>query len=387
MSQPALPFNIISNGTEGQEQNTHRIDPYISAKRTTSVITTPTTQILSHHGYYRGSQNLQGRPQGRDRPKKKSEIPDCSPWLLVQTKLGRRFVHNPESGESFWKFPSDVLKAVVEYDRMIRENGSMGDKSVGLEANKNLQAGPERSSNSGLDHLPAVKPGITVHEKLPDQALANDDEEYEEVEVTDDEDRDHPNKRQKTAESDDDRPVELNEDDIAYQLAAMGEAYGLDPGEYGNGDDQELEEGAEGLGLTEEDSKALFKDMLNDFQISPYATWENIIEAGDIIEDDRYTVLPNMKSRKEVWGEWSKDTIQRMKKQQEKEKKKDPRVAYFSFLESHATPKLYWPEFRRKYRKEPEIHSTSLLDKDREKWYREYINRLKLPESALKRTS
>lgn len=136
--------------------------------------------------------------------------------------------------------------------------------------------------------------------------------------------------------------------------------------------------------MTEEDTKALFKDMLSDFQINPYTTWEKVIEAGHIVEDDRYAVLPNMRSRKEVWDEWSRDRIQQLREQREKEEKKDPRIPYFAFLESYATPKLYWPEFRRKYRNEAEMRGTKILDKDREKWYRDYISRLKLPESTLK---
>ncbi len=165
----------------------------------------------------------------------------------------------------------------------------------------------------------------------------------------------------------------------------MGQDYGLDPGEFDNGDEGgDLEEGAEGLPLTEEDSSALFMDMLDDHHTSPYTTWEKLIEAGHIIEDDRYTVLPNMKTRREVFTEWSRKTVQRLKEQRAKEEKKDPRIAYIAFLESKATPKLYWPEFRRKYQKEPEMKSSKLSDKDREKTYREYINRLKLPEQTLK---
>ncbi|KAI9826564.1 MAG: hypothetical protein M1832_006160 [Thelocarpon impressellum] len=165
----------------------------------------------------------------------------------------------------------------------------------------------------------------------------------------------------------------------------MGQDYGLDPGEYGDGEgDVGLEEGAEGLPLTEEDSTGLFKDLLDDHGINPYSTWEKIIEEGKIIEDNRYTVLPNMKSRKEVWGKWSRDRIQRLKEAREKEEKKDPRIPYLAFLQKHATPKLYWPEFRRKYKKEPDMRDAKLSDKDREKWYREYISRMKLPESTLK---
>ena len=337
---------------------------------------------MGHNGYGgriggRGGLFNSPRARHRDTPKKKYLIPGCEPWYLVETKLGRRFVFNPDKGESYWKFPPEVMKGVVDFDRA--EHGQSSD--VEYFAQAATQEEPAAVKAAIPTASPA--PGPAAPDASP-RLVDSDGEEYEEVEVTDDEDEEHPPKRQKIEQGDAEQPVEFNEDDIAYQLASMGEDYGLDRGEYGDLKDEELEEGAGGLTLTKDDTKALFKDMLNDFQISPYTPWERIIEAGHIIEDDRYTVLPNMKSRKEVWDEWSRDRIQQLRALREKEEKKDPRIPYFAFLESHATPELYWPEFRRKFRSEPEMRAANVTDKDREKWYREYINRLKLPESTLR---
>ena len=292
---------------------------------------------------------------------------------------------NPDKGESYWRFPPEVMKAVVDFDnaeydeRKRREQGkSSREEHLGLVAAQQEAPAVNAAIPTASPALGPAAPGLSPG------FVDSDGEEYEEVEVTDNEDDEHPFKRQKTEEGDTEQPVEFDEDDIAYQLAAMGEDYGLDRGEYGDLEDEEFEEGAEGLTLTNDDAKALFKDILNDFRISPYTPWEKVIEAGHITEDDRYVVLPNMKSRKEVWDEWSRDRIQQLRAQREKEEKSDPRIPYLAFLESHATPKLYWPEFRRKYRNEPEIRAAKVTDKDREKWYREYVNRLKLPESTLR---
>jgi len=167
-------------------------------------------------------------------------------------------------------------------------------------------------------------------------------------------------------------------------LAAMGQEYGLEPGEYDDGNMEDWEEGAEGLELTEEDSIALFKDLLNESGINPYSPWEKIVEEGRLVDDTRYTALTTMKSRKETWDEWSREKIMQLRELRAKEEKKDPRIPYLTFLQKHATPKLYWPEFKRKYKKESEMRDSSLADKDREKLYREYISRLKLPQSSLK---
>lgn len=299
----------------------------------------------------------------------------------MKTKLGRRFVHNPETNESYWKFPEHVLKAVVEFDRIEREKRERRERGEEEEEQK-----PQAPDTEGRQRRASAERQAEAAE-ADTAAHGEESDEYEEVEVTDSEaEEEHSSKRLRTESEGpgEDQPIEFNEEDIEYQLAAMGEEYGLDPGEYGEPGEEGWEEGAEGLPLTDEDATALFRDLLDDYQINPFTTWEKVIEEGRIIDDSRYTVLPNMKRRREVWSAWSRDRIQELKERKEKEEKKDPRIKYLEFLQEHATPKLYWPEFKRKYRKEPEMKNTQLSDKDREKYYREHISRLKLPESTRK---
>ena len=395
-TRPTLPLQALANplfasfgGPPSQQYSEYSADQSSSTNSIPPNYGPFSNQQLGQNGYGGRSGGRGGlfspRARHRDTPKKKYPIPGCEPWYLVKTKLGRRFVFNPDKGESYWKFPPEVMKAVVDFDRAESEKRKNREQGQSSDVEYSGQAATREEPTAVKAAIPTVSPapGPAAPEASP-RLVDSDGEEYEEVEVTDNEDEEHPSKRQKTEEGDAEQPVEFNEDDIAYQLAAMGEDYGLDRGEYGNLEDEELEEGAGGLILTKDDTKALFKDMLNDFQISPYTPWEKVIEARHIIEDDRYIVLPNMKARKEVWDEWSRDRIQQIHAQRETEEKRDPRIPYFAFLESHATPKLYWPEFRRKYRSEPEMRAAKVTDKDREKWYREYINRLKLPESTLK---
>lgn len=262
----------------------------------------------------------------------------------------------------------------MEYDRREREKKERRERGEDSEDEAEGKAAEEDER----------KPSPKQEEKPVHPGEEEDSDEYEDVEVTDDEEDQSRPKRARTDEGGDDQPVEFNEEDIMYQLESMGQDYGLDPGEYGYEDEGEWEEGAEGLPLTEEDSNALFRDLLDDYQINPYSTWEMIIEDGKIIEDDRYTALPNMKSRREAWGNWSRDRIQQIKEQKEKEIRKDPRIGYLAFLQESATPKLYWPEFKRKFKKEPVMKNSQLTDKEREKLYREHISRTKLPEGTRK---
>ncbi|KAI0553179.1 hypothetical protein F4679DRAFT_499179 [Xylaria curta] len=340
-------------------------------------------------GDHRGPNNGRDRPRPQpvDKPKSKVAIPGCEPWVLVYTKYGRRFAYNPVKNASYWRIPEKVMQGVLELD---------------------IKGIKEKAGSSHATDEPQPME-ITPTDPEPDQRdeaqeLADWGSDYEEVEVTDDEgegqgdgvgdnegdgdgDGDDlpPSKRQRTEEPTDDIPVEFNEDDIAYQLQAMGEEYGLDPGEYDDGNPEDWPEGAEGLPFSEADAKELFKDLLNDFGINPYSPWDKLIEEGRVFDDPRYTVLDSMKARKEVWEEWSRERIQMLKEQRAKEEKKDPRIPYMAFLQQKATPKLYWAEFRRKYKREGPMRDTSLNDRDREKWYREYVNMIKLPQDTRKR--
>ncbi|OJJ64120.1 hypothetical protein ASPSYDRAFT_26144 [Aspergillus sydowii CBS 593.65] len=327
-------------------------------------------------GGFRGGKSYHDRRRGpEDRPKSKHNIPGCEPWVLVKTKLGRRFVHNLDTNESFWKFPQEVLKGVVEFDRLEREAKERRERGETVEE---TEKAPVTAEEDDLKREPAGTAAAV--------GAGEESDEYEEVEVTDSEGEDegHPFKRQRTASEDNQQPVEFTEEDIEYQLAAMGEEYGLDPGEYGEPGEEGWEEGAEGLPLTDEDAAALFRDLLDDFNVNPFSTWENIVEEGRIIEDTRYTVLPNMKSRRDAFSNWSRDRMHEIRERKAKQEKKDPRIKYLAFLQDHATPKLYWPEFKRKYRKESEMKDSQLSDKDREKSYRDLVSRMKLPESTRK---
>ncbi|CZT43375.1 related to U1 snRNP protein [Rhynchosporium secalis] len=320
----------------------------------------------------RGCHQSRPRPQPTDKPKARYPIPGHDPWILVHTKLGRRFVYNTTKDQSFWRIPEKLKDGILALDQQrIKEKAEAWAKA-------------KEPVDSG--EAPGAARPEPAKETIAEAEKADDSSEYEEVEVTDDEDEDAENssKRQRTEKPGPEEPVEFDEDDIAFQLAAMGQEYGLDPGEYGDEHVEGWEEGAEGMAITEEDSAALFKDLLNDSGINPYSPWEKLVEDGKLVDDLRYTALTSMKARKEVWEDWTRERIKTLRDLRAKEEKKDPRMPYLAFLQKHANPKLYWPEFKRKYKKEPEMRDTSMADKDREKFYRDHINRLKLPQSTLK---
>ncbi|KAL6851854.1 hypothetical protein J3F83DRAFT_579651 [Trichoderma novae-zelandiae] len=332
-------------------------------------------------GGARGGFEGRPRPQPVDKPRRKEAIPGCEPWLLVYTKYSRRFVYNPVKNASYWRIPEKLMPAILEMDkkRIQNLNAEKEGKAVGAAEAGTPGERPEAKPKA-VEEAPAPRPDF-------------DSDEYEEVEVTDDEGQgedgdgsEHPSKRQRTEMPDDQDqgPLEFTEADIAAQLQAMGEEYGLEPGDYDDGNMDDWPEGAEGVDFSEEDAKFLFQDMLADLNINPYSSWDKLLEDGKMIQDPRYTALSTTKARKECFDDWTRQRIAQLKEQRAKQEKKDPKIAFMAFLQEKASPKLYWPEFKRKYKKEDPMKDMKLSDKDREKAYREHISRLKLPQATLK---
>ncbi|KAI8931630.1 hypothetical protein NX059_011281 [Plenodomus lindquistii] len=329
-----------------------------------------------HRGGFRGGRdNFNDRRRTQDdRPKHRHDIPNCAPWVLVRTKFGRRFVWNKETNESFWKFPPDVLKAVMEYDRKEREKRERRARGEPSEDEAEDETMAEIEAE-----LAQAEEEVEIVEVDGDEGMDND-EEYEEVEVTDDEGESSGNapKRQRTEEPNGDQPPETAEDDdLAWQLAQMEEM------EMGGAEEEEYYDDEEPP-LSDEDCKALFKELLDDSQVSPFTPWDKILESGVLFDDTRYKALPNMVARKDCFNEWARDKSIFLKEQRAKQAKLDPRIPYLGLLDRHATPKLYWPEFRRKFKKEPELKDGKLPDKEKEKLYREHIKRLGMRSADLK---
>lgn len=262
------------------------------------------------------------------------------------------------------------MKAVVEFDRLEREKKQRRERGEASDVEEDVDMAEIEAD------LAAAEEEVEIVEVDGEEGM-EDEEEYEEVEVTDDEGEEssHPPKRQRTEEPAADQHMGPDEDeDLAWQLAQMEEMEG-------GYDEEYMDEEAP---LSEEDCKALFKELLDDTNTSPYTPWEKVLEAGALYEDERYKALPNMKARKDCFDEWARTKAQILKEQKAKQQKLDPRIPYLALLDRHATPKLYWPEFRRKYRKEPELKDTKLPDKEKEKLYREHTKRMGMRSSDLR---
>ncbi|GAM89698.1 hypothetical protein ANO11243_077370 [Dothideomycetidae sp. 11243] len=328
--------------------------------------------------------------QPEDRPKRKGIIPNCGSWVLVYTRLGRRFVHNTQTRESFWKFPTDVMKAVIALDQMHLEEKHGKPQNAGQESGQDKELAVAAKAD-GVAGVGDEEERIWVPPAQSTQDKGYDSSEYEEIEVTDDSGAESNDEADEDDPSADPHgPVEFNEDDIAYQLAAMGESYGLDAEEYGSpgGSSAEEEEGAAGLPLTDTERNQIFSEMLADHEISPFTPWESILAPDSphrLLDDDRFTILPSARARKEAFAEWAKTTIAAKKASSttQSKGKEDPRVRFLAFLASNASVKLYWPEFKRKFKREAPLKPTArFVERDMEKLYRDFVAKLKTSQGT-----
>ncbi len=306
------------------------------------------------------------------------------------------------------------MRGILELDiKGIKEKAGGGqDDGVGAGESSKKSAEPQTEAEKSQQQQQQQQQQRQQQEEEEEEEQEEElGSEYEEVEVTDDEGEEgeegegnedggeeggHRSKRQRTEEEsgaadeqyNNNMPVEFNEDDIAYQLQAMGADYGLEPGEYDDGNADAWPEGAEGNPLSDEDARALFRDLLDDHGVNPYSPWEKLLEEGGkpggVFDDPRYAALPTTRARREAWEEWSRERIRALRERRAREEQKDPRIAFLAFLQEKATsPRLYWAEFRRKYRREPAMRDNSsaaaLADRDRERLYRDHVARLRLP--------
>lgn len=348
-------------------------------------------------------QREQHRSRQGDRPKSKQSIPDCAPWVLVKTKYGRRFVHNTDTKESLWKFPSHVMMAVIEMDRREWETKQEEQKRKTEEDTRRVEAEAKVDARSRESHKLDTSNGSSRQDDRPPDY---DSDEYEEVEVTDDEAEDGSLSKRPRIEDQLSTagnvlapgPQEFDEDDIAYQLAQM-EAEGADQDDllYNHDetfDDERLEQDEEpGIELTDEDKTALFRSLLDDHNISPFETFDRLIDANTaianaLINDPRWTALPNMSTRRATFTAWSRDRVAQRdvtttSSAPSSSPKPNPQITYLNFLSTHATPSLYWPEFKRRYRREALLTDRhSLPEPAREKLYRSYVAKLKLDDKT-----
>lgn len=182
-------------------------------------------------------------------------IPGATPWILVTTKLGKEFIHNPQTKRSLWKAPGDIQAAIdimppeneiAKEPRVKKIKAVMPGKEDTREVTESESRGTKRPVSAAMS---ARDSGRNANAEGEEEDEENEeDEEGEDEDEEEEGDEGHENKRLKTGGATPPGPVEFTEEDIAWQLEAMAEEYGLN--------EEDLDESGE---MTEEENIELFK--------------------------------------------------------------------------------------------------------------------------------
>lgn len=280
----------------------------------------------------------------KDRPRLK--IPLTGNWVLVFCKSGRRFVHNTSTAKSFWIAPDEEVQDAV--DRLdVNRVIELIARARGLKLENDVPGTAiKQETNEQVDK------GETVIIGNKQVQIVEESEEYEE-----DEENEEDEEQEKTVSESSDE--ELNQEWLQS--------------------DEEDE-------LSPTEKSRVFFELFESANVDPYSTWS--IELNKVLNDDRYEIYDNFKTREEAFDEWSKLKIAQLKTKAVSigpESSKDPKDEFFTFLESTWSPKLFYIEFKRKYRKDPVFAKSKLGDRDKEKLYREFSSYMKKSEDERKR--
>ncbi|QSL67022.1 hypothetical protein MERGE_001409 [Pneumocystis wakefieldiae] len=264
-----------------------------------------------------------------DRPKYKFPIANAFPWVRVITKRRCQFVHNQETGVSLWVPPADIFAAMAEENKNghpLNKILSRSEESSGSSSGHSYSSDTDDSSDvSPNDENPA-----SADDLCNDPSAGLDHTEY-------------------------------TENDIAWQLECM-ENDGI----------MNIESG---IGISDEERALQFKTMLQELDVNPYHPWDQ--EVSKIAMDPRYFLINTMKGRKDLFEEFCRERIAQQKKELEFRPKRDPKISFITLLQIPETSKMYWHEFRRRFKKEQEYKDFGTNDKEREKLFRAYQEKMK----------
>ncbi|KAK9469728.1 hypothetical protein V1512DRAFT_16653 [Lipomyces arxii] len=294
-------------------------------------------------------------------------------WMLVVTNLGRPFFYDTGEKKSVWIPPDEVKTAVDQVSRdeivmmIARARGLKDTKGVKLERKGvTVQSVESKQINqveqaeqveddmddtallAEMDSTPYTGGIIKQRNRSPSVSGTEDD--------SSESDSDFDSSSKKATDN-----VEFDEDDIEWQIAAMMQ----------DNPDLDLDDYEDEIPYA--DKVKSFTDLLVEADVNPYSPWD--LEMPKLVTDPRYKVLETTSERKAAFENWSRDRIAELKGQAANTPKVSPEQLFSEFLRQYATPRLFYQEFKRKYRKEPAFKESRLSDREREKMYREFVKK------------
>ncbi|KAK8864295.1 hypothetical protein IAR55_001541 [Kwoniella newhampshirensis] len=338
----------------------------------------------------------------KEKPKDKVPIPGTT-WTRVRTNEGNVFYFEKESKRSEWTIPEEIKE---EVEKLEAEEQAAKEKAAEEEREKAEQERLEK-----LKEVERIKLELEEEKKKKAEAAAATKAELEKKRKVREEaengeaDEERESKVQKiengvdgageAEEGEEQFAPEDEEDEEAWMKAVAAEFAEADKAmeEEKEANEkqtkQDEEEAAkkvfavpDKVHVSPEEGRALFKALLIEKNISPFAPWDQSLPL--FINDPRYILLSSTKDRRDVYEEYCRDVgrARRLNKAvpgaaATESKKADPERDYKALLREDVTStRTRWDDFRRKWKKDRRFYAFGRDDHQREKVFKTHLREL-----------
>ncbi|CAG8569220.1 5592_t:CDS:10, partial [Cetraspora pellucida] len=291
----------------------------------------------------------------KEKAKVKKPIPDTK-WFMVFTTEGNEFYYNSETKQSVWQVPEEIADAVKAFKESEERNAQALRDTAGIKRKLNdeeqLASEEVKRAKGGIDNLANEGTELTEEDIAFQLQFMEEQEQQELLSTTGSGD---------SGDNDNSAAHEIGDEDPQTQIKDK---------------DKEVE-------LSPEERMLMFKALLKDMDVSPFAIWEK--ELPRIIHDPRYTLITTLKQRKEIFDEYCKERVVEVRAEKiNKAKNLTAKDEYLKLLEEETSHRSHWDSFRKRFKRDPRFKNFS-DDKEREKVFRKHIHELKEMEAERKR--
>ncbi|WWD17407.1 hypothetical protein CI109_101848 [Kwoniella shandongensis] len=342
----------------------------------------------------------------KEKPKDKVPIPGTT-WTRVRTNEGNVFYFEKESKRSEWTVPEEIKE---EVEKLEAEEQAAKEKLAQEEREKAEKERLEKLKEIERIRLEVEEEKKKKQEAAAAPAAAKEAEKKRKAREEVDEDGEGSQRESKVQkvegvtngeaateeqEGEEQFAPEDEEDEEAWMKAVAAEFAEADKAmeEEKQANEaqtkQDEEEAAKKLfavpnkvHVSQEEGKALFKALLIEKNISPFAPWDQSLPS--FINDPRYILLSSTKDRRDVYEEYCRDVgrARRLNKATPgaggaDSKKADPERDYKALLREEVTStRTRWDDFRRKWKKDRRFYGFGRDDHQREKVFKTHLREL-----------
>lgn len=277
--------------------------------------------------------------------KKKKQIKKKLPgtnWLFVLTHDGYEFYYDRDTKTSFWEMPEKLKEPMEELKKLEEEQ----------EAKKNKLKQENEAKLAQKEKEDADNKKRLLEEEEAEQEAKRVKLEQEISQENDDKSEEHTKEEELEA-------TEMTEEDIMWQLQQMAEAEVEET--------QATAQTTKEPKLSEEECLTQFNQLLAERNISPFAMYST--EYPKLMTDPRFSLVPHNK-QKALFNKYCNELGEKIKN--EKKSKKKPEDEFKELLVSKVTQKMYWDDFRRKYKDDPRFKALSVT-REKEALFKDHV--------------